>query len=129
MDWQNILYEIFEVCLIPLLGIITTYIVKFVNAKTDEIAESQDNELLNKYLYMLDKTITQCVIATNQTYVNELKEMNRFDVFAQKQAFAKTYNEVITILSSDAKVYLENVMGDLTHYITQKIEAEVALQK
>lgn len=129
MNWQNLLYEIFEVCLIPLLGIITTYIVKFVNAKTDEIAESQDNELLNKYLYMLDKTITQCVIATNQTYVNELKEMNRFDVFAQKQAFAKTYNEVITILSSDAKVYLENVMGDLTHYITQKIEAEVALQK
>lgn len=129
MDWQNLLYEIFEICLIPLLGIITTYIVKYVNAKTDEIAESQDNELLNKYLYMLDKTITQCVIATNQTYVNELKEMNRFDVFAQKQAFAKTYNEVITILSSEAKVYLENVMGDLTHYITQKIEAEVALQK
>lgn len=129
MNWQNLLYEIFEVCLIPLLGIITTYIVKFVNAKTDEIAESQDNELLNKYLYMLDKTITQCVIATNQTYVNELKEMNRFDVFAQKQAFAKTYNEVITILSSEAKEYLENVMGDLTHYITQKIEAEVALQK
>lgn len=129
MDWQNLLYEIFEICLIPLLGIITTYIVKFVNAKTDEIAKDNDNELLNKYLYMLDKTITQCVIATNQTYVNELKEMNRFDVFAQKQAFAKTYNEVITILSSEAKVYLENVMGDLTHYITQKIEAEVALQK
>ena len=59
MDWQNLLYEIFEICLIPLLGIITTYIVKFVNAKTDEIAKDNDNELLNKYLYMLDKTITQ----------------------------------------------------------------------
>lgn len=129
MDWLTILYQIFEVCLVPLLGILTTYFVKYINTKCDTIAKEKDNDLLSKYLYMLDDTITSCVIATNQTYVNTLKEEHSFDADAQKQAFQKTYNAVMKILSADVVTYLQNVMGDLTDYITQKIEAEVLIHK
>jgi hypothetical protein len=36
---------------------------------------------------MLTDTITKCVIATNQTYVETLKKEGKFDLEAQEVAF------------------------------------------
>ena len=36
---------------------------------------------------MLSETITKCVVATNQTYVETLKKQGKFDKEAQKIAF------------------------------------------
>ena len=125
----EMLQEIFEVCVIPLLGVLTVYVVKWINLKSADLTEKIDNDLLDKYIKMLDKTITDCVIATNQTYVETLKKEGSFDKEAQKIAFEKTYNSVILILSEDAKEYLEQSFSDLQKYITEKIEAEVAQNK
>ena len=125
MDWVELLSKIFEVCIIPLLGILTTFLVKFIQAKSAEIKETTNNELANKYITMLTNTITDCVIATNQTYVEALKKAGTFDAAAQKAAFNMTCESVLSILTDDAKEYLTNAVGDLNAYITQKIEAEV----
>ena len=82
-----------------------------------------------KYMTMLAETITDCVLATNQTYVEALKDKNAFDEEAQKEAFKQTYEAVLAVLSDDAKEYLTNAYGDLTIYLTQKIEAEVNINK
>ena len=129
MEWLAILYKIFEVCVIPLLGVLTVYIVKFIQKKTQELNSKNENELMNKYLTMLSNTIIDCVIATNQTYVESLKKQGKFDLEAQKVAFEMTYNAVINVLSSDAKTYLSNIYGDLNKYITNIIEAEVNKNK
>ena len=129
MEWLTILYKIFEVCVIPLLGVLTVYIVKFIQKKTQELNSKNENELMNKYLTMLSNTIIDCVIATNQTYVESLKKQGKFDLEAQKVAFEMTYNAVISVLSSDAKTYLSNIYGDLNKYITNMIEAEVNKNK
>ena len=129
MEWLTILYKIFEVCVIPLLGVLTVYIVKFIQKKTQELNSKNENELMNKYLTMLSNTIIDCVIATNQTYVESLKKQGKFDLEAQKIAFEMTYNAVINVLSSDAKTYLSNIYGDLDKYITNMIEAEVNKNK
>ena len=78
---------------------------------------------------MLNRTITECVIATNQTYVEALKQQGKFDAEAQKIAFQMTSKAVLDILSEDAKEYLNATIGDLNVYITNKIEAEVNLNK
>lgn len=88
-----------------------------------------DNEVANKYMDMLTNTITECVLATNQTYVEALKQQNKFDLEAQKIAFDKTSEAVMAILTEDAKKYLESAVGDLELFIRQKIEAEVNLNK
>lgn len=121
--------EIFEVCIIPLLGVLTAYFVKWVNAKSAELSASRENELERKYLNMLNDTITNCVIATTQTYVDTLKKQNSFDVEAQKKAFAMTYSAVMELLTDEATEYLNTIIGDLSLYITQKIESEVKLNK
>lgn len=129
MNWLELLYKLVEVCLIPLLGILTAYAVKFIKIKGDEIAVKLNNEKANKYIALVSQTITDCVIATNQTYVEALKKDNMFSADAQKAAFQMTYDAVMAVLTDDAKDYIVAVYGDLSAYITTKIEAEVNLNK
>lgn len=129
MEWMAIFQQVFELCIIPLLGIVTFYIVQFIKTKTEELNANNSNEILSKYIEMLSNTICECVIATNQTYVDSLKKQGRFDAEAQKKAFEMTYNSVINILTDDAKVYLTSIYGDLNAYITNMIEAEVNKNK
>jgi hypothetical protein len=122
---EELIPQLFEVCIIPLLGILTAFIVKFIDAKMNQISESRDSELEKKYLQMLNSTITDCVIATTQTYVEALKKQGEFDAEAQKVAFTLTFESVSNLLTEEAKEYLSAAVGDLNLYITQKIEAEV----
>lgn len=129
MDWKVLITEIFEICIIPLLGILTTFLVALIKTKMKEIQDNTDSALADKYLGMLTDTISACVLATNQTYVNSLKDKDLFDADAQKEAFKQTYENVLTILSADAKEYLTSAYGDLAAFITSKIEAEIAMGK
>lgn len=85
--------------------------------------------MFTKYMTLLSDTIIDCVVATNQTYVNTLKEQGKFDADAQKEAFNKTYEAVMRILTDDAKKYLGEVLGDLDLYINTMIESQVNFQK
>ena len=82
MTFIELLTKIFEICIIPLLGILTTYIVSFLRNKSKELSAKINDETLNTYLNMLTDTITNCVIATNQTYVDSLKSQGKFDAEA-----------------------------------------------
>lgn len=128
MDME-LLAQIFEVCIIPLLGVLTAFFVKWVNAKSAELIASRKNETEQKYLNMLKDTITDCVIATSQTYVEALKKQGNFNAEAQKAAFNMTFEAVFNLLTDEAKEYLTEAVGDLNLYVTQKIEAEVSLNK
>ena len=129
MDWMVILYQIFELCVIPLFGVLTMYLVQYIKMKSQEIADKTDSDLADKYIQMLTDTITTCVIATNQTYVESLKKQGKFDAEAQKEAFELTYNAVMAVLTDEAKHYLAAIYGDLTAYISTRIEAEVNVSK
>lgn len=120
---------LFQVIILPLLGILTKYLVAWISAKTDELKQQKDNELYDKYLDLLETTITDCVIATNQTYVDTLKAEGKFDAEAQKLAFQKTYEAVMVILTEDAKEYLTHAIGDFDAFVNAKIEANVKAGK
>lgn len=129
MDWSKILQEIFIVCIIPLLGILTKYLVSYIDIKKNSIIDNNKNELQNKYITLLAETIKTCVIATNQTYVDALKNKNAFTPEAQKEAFNRTLNAVLAILGEEGQKYLAEVYGDLNEYIINQIQAEVKANK
>lgn len=129
MDWLDILYKVFEVAIIPLLGAATLYLITLIDAKKKELKDKSKSETTKKYIEMLDDTIINCVIATNQTYVDALKKAGSFDAEAQKQAFKLTYEAVMAILTDEAQVYLNEAIKDLNAYITNKIESGVAAAK
>ena len=122
---MELLTEIFEICIIPLLGVLTAFAVQYLKAKSKEIIAGLDNDAAQEYIEMITNTVTNCVIATNQTYVETLKKQNKFDADAQKVAFEKTLNAVIAVLSDDAKDYIVKTTGDLNTYLTNLIEAKV----
>lgn len=129
MNWLEILNEIFRLCIVPLLAILTRYLIVYIETKKEDMIQKNQNEMADKYITMLADTISDCVQATNQTYVDSLKQENIFDAEAQKEAFNKTYEAVMAVLSEDAKKYLATIYGDLNSYITQKIESEVKFAK
>lgn len=122
---KDIVTSIFEMIIIPLLSLVSIYIIRWVNEKTNTLKEENENAYIDKYLTMLDKTITQTVTAINQTYVEDLKKQNKFDLDAQKHAFEQVYNTVVSSLSEEAEFYLNEVITDLNAYITNKIEETV----
>ena len=125
----ELLNQIFQVCVVPLLAVLTTYLVKYIETKREEIITEKNNTLAEKYIKMLSDTITDCVKATNQTYVDSLKDKNAFTKEAQAEAFKKTSDAVMLILSQEAKDYLSTIYGDLNQYIITQIESSVNVNK
>lgn len=132
----ELLRGIFEVCIYPLLGMLTAYIIAILKAKKEEILakietnkSQEEKELAAKYLSMVEQTVVNCVMATNQTYVDSLKAEGKFDADAQKVAFSKTLDAVLAILTDDAKNYLTQIFGDLNVYLTSLIESQVKINK
>lgn len=129
MEWLSLLSQIFEVCIIPLLGVATVALINFIQKKTAEAKAKSKNDTLDKYIGMLGDTITDCVAATNQTYVDSLKQQGAFDLEAQKVAFQTTYDAVMQVLSQEAIDYLTEAYGDVKALITNQIEAKVNAAK
>lgn len=134
--WLELLSQIFEVCIVPLLGILTTFLVSFIKTKKEEVLNKisadkteEQKKTLEKYLNLVETTVVECVQATNQTYVETLKAEESFDAEAQKVAFNKTLESVLSILSDDAKEYLTEIFGDLNTYLTNLIESKVNTSK
>ena len=129
MDLVTLLPMIFQLCIIPLLAILTKYITAWIEIKINEMTASKNDATFTKYMKLLQDTVISCVIATNQTYVETLKAQGKFDAEAQKEALKKTYDAVMAILTEDAINYLKEVLGDFDAYVNTMIESQVNMQK
>ena len=73
MNWMNILQNIFELIVYPVLSIGGVYLTYLISVKIKELKQKTNNETSKKYLDMLNDTIANAVLATTQTYVESLK--------------------------------------------------------
>ena len=129
MNWMLVLEKIFELVVFPVLGIAGIYLTYLIKIKINELKQKSKDETVQKYLDMLNDTITSAVLATTQTYVETLKKQGKFDEAAQKIAFQKTYNVIMKVLTDEAIKYITTSVGDLETYVTNQIEAQVKLTK
>lgn len=129
MDWLTYANEAVQV-LLPIAALaLSTTIIYYVGKLIQAGQDKSENEKIDKYLGMLNNTITNAVLATTQTYVDALKGQNAFDKEAQQKAFDMTYEAVMNVLTDEAKKYLTAAVGDLNIYITSQIEATVKMTK
>lgn len=77
MEW------IFELCIVPLLGLVAGFVITWVNAKRKEALAKTDNEVAQKFINIAADVINSAVISTTETYVKQMKNQNIFDVEAQ----------------------------------------------
>ena len=83
----------------------------------------------NRLLSEIADAVADAVACVSQTYVDELKELGKFDEEAQKIAVTKALAACMASLSESAKDFITNNYGDIAAYLTRRIEAQVRLQK
>lgn len=125
----EIIEKILELIILPLFTALIAQLIGWIQAKKEESLKQTENIICQKYLKMLTTTIEDCVIATNQTYVNKLKDQNLFTPEAQKEAFNLTYEKIVSLLTEEAQYYLNEILEDLESYIKIQIEASVNINK
>lgn len=129
MNFNEVLLTVFQIVGIPLLTALTGVAVKWINTKANEIKAKTDNAYAQKYISMLNDTITTAVIAVNQTYVDSLKDKDDFNEEAQMEAFTRVYDTVMNSLTEESYNYLNEAIGDIEQYVTNKIEEAVKINK
>ena len=108
MIMDNLFNTILTGVLIPILPIITAYLIALLKKKVSEIEGRINNESVSKYMEIVESVIETCVAAVSQTYVDELKQNGKFDDAAQSEAFEMCKQKILSILSDNIIVALIN---------------------
>ena len=115
--------------LIPLLiTVITIYICTIISKVAKSAAESAPNKY-NDMIYSIENIVNRAVIATNQTFVNELKKQGKFDKEAMQEAYRKTYESIIASLSQSFIEYIDKEAIDIDALLKNMIETSVKRNK
>lgn len=126
---MELLHDIYQVCFFPLILVLAGYLISWLRSEKEQALARIESEQGDRYAAQIFDTISACVGATTQTYVQSLKAQGKFDKEAQQQAFKDTYTAVLKLLTEEAKEYIAMAYGDIQAYLTAKIEAEVLAQK
>ena len=129
MEWNEIISTLLYAIITGAVGVLTTFATLWIKQKMGIAKQNAKTEEGKKYLGMLEETIVNCVLTTNQTYVSNLKKDNVFDAEAQKNAFKMTYDSVMSVLSADTMKFLNETYNDVPKLIESMIEAQVNKNK
>ena len=125
MNWSDLLYIVVTAA----VGLLSTVATIWIKQKMGLAQQNAKSEEEKKYLGMLESTVVNCVLTTNQTFVSNLKKENMFNEAAQKAAFSMTYQAVMNTLSADAQKFLDEAYKDVPTLVTQMIEAQINKSK
>ncbi len=121
--------EIVIALISALATILTGTITGFISYKTMQLKEKVNNQQFSSVVDKVNILIADCIKSTNQTYVDSLKESNSFDISAQKEAFNKSFDSIMLVLSDSDKQILSKNIGDLGTWITTKIQSYIKTSK
>lgn len=83
------------------------------------------NAKVQKYISIAEEAVCNAVKTVSQTYVDALKESEKFDEEAQKEAFRQAMELTRAQLTEDAVATLKEAFGDVEVFLRAKIEANV----
>ena len=126
---KDTILEILQAVLIAVIPIIAGYLVNLLKKKADEAAVKSGNATASFLIKEIADAISTAVTYVSQTYVDALKNSGQFTLENQKEAFQKAMDMAMEILSQEARDFIRKMYGNLTNYLTARIEAEVRLQK
>lgn len=125
---EIILTNILKAMLIFVSFALSYGICRFANARTKQI-ESITGYEYSDVLWRIESIVESCVIETNETFVNKLKEKGEFTKEKQIEAFNKTFETAYSEISNDMIELLEDEGVNVANLITTLIEKMVKLRK
>lgn len=126
---KEILIEILITYAIIFVLIITKYIKNYLFEKAESEKVKTNSTIKKNFINEMEEAIADSVTFVNQTFVDSLKNQNKFSIENQKIAFTMALDTVLSIVSQDAVDFIEESYGDVTNWISTKIESAVNKNK
>lgn len=126
---QEFLRDIFLAVITAAVPVLTAAIITFIRRLGENAAANTASVTLKTYITEVTEAIAAAVAATNQTYVDGLKNAGKFDLAAQAEAAQKALEACLASISPAAQSFIEAAYGDIKEYLATRIEAEVRKQK
>lgn len=126
---KDFVMTLMQAVIIAAVPVVTTYLCQFLRACGDEAKRSIKDENARTLLDEANDAVITAVICTNQTYVDALKKSGQFSAENQREAFQKSYDTAVAIMSQEAKDLIAATYGSLNNWLTAKIEAQVKTEK
>lgn len=126
---QDFLSTLLTAVITVAVPVISAFVVVLIKKYAASLTADTDTVKAQAYLTEIADAISDAVAMTSQTYVDALKNAGTFTKEAQTEALQKALAACAASISADAKEFIEELYGDLTEYLTTKIEAEVRSQK
>ena len=122
MEFVKDLLYILITAVVPVL---TTYICKFLYTKWTESKTNIKNEQVQDTLDKVTNMALDVVQSTNQTFVDSLKKNGEFTKEAAIEAFNKSKETILKMLSDNAVTIITDIYGDVDVYLDTLIESLV----
>ena len=126
---QEFLKDLFLAVTPAAVFMLTAYTVVFIRKVGNSAAANAGSTSSRTYITEAAEAVAVAVAATNQTYVDALKNAGKFDGAAQKEAAQKALEVCLAHISPAAQKFIEAAYGDIREYLATRIEAEVRKQK
>ena len=126
---MDLLLEILQAIIGVAVPILTGFFIRFVNSAAAQAKERTENDRARRYIYELNDSICTAVAYVSQTYVEALKDDNKFSAEKQKKALDQALSVTKGLLSKEALKYFEMLQDDIAGFLIKKIEEQVFLQK
>lgn len=117
--------DILYILITTAVPVLTAYVCKFLYAKWTEGQVKIENETVSNTLNSVVTMVLDVVESVNQTFVDELKKKGEFTEESAKEAFNKSKETAMKMLSNDAADIITMVYGDVDVYLNTLIEATV----
>ena len=126
---QEFITELLMAVITAAVPVLTAGLVMLIRKVGANAAANAESTKAKTYITEVAEAIAAAVSATNQTYVDRLKNLGTFDEAAQKEAAQKALEACLASISPAAQAFIEAAYGDIREYLTTRIEAEVRNQK
>lgn len=122
---MEMIKELLYILITAAVPVLTTYVCKFLYAKWTEGKAKIENEKISTTLDNVVNMVLDVVESVNQTFVDELKKKGEFTEESATEAFNKSKETALTMLSNEAADIITMVYGDVDVYLNTLIEATV----
>lgn len=123
---DEVIAAIIKLIAVILSSVITVGITKLVKTITKKVDLDTELNVLNEITCYIRDVVYNCVEATNQTFVDDLKAEGIFTLEKQEEAFKKTYDMVYSIVHGALRVVVKDAVEDSDEqYLKSIIEQTV----
>ena len=122
---MEMIKDLLYILITAAVPVLTTYVCKFLYAKWTEGKVKIENEKIATTLDNVVNMVLDVVESVNQTFVDELKKKGEFTEETAKEAFNKSKETALRMLSNESAEIITTVYGDVNVYLDTLIEATV----